>query len=90
MDKHRRRILSVDVTIMNGQENLHLTGQLGNVMKESAQAALSYLELQKQKELGINPISLKEKRFIFIFPKAQFLKMDLLQELQWQWRCFLQ
>jgi ATP-dependent Lon protease len=36
-------ILSVDVTIMRGQEKLTLTGQLGDVMKESAQAALSYL-----------------------------------------------
>lgn len=36
-------ILSVDVTVMRGQEKLTLTGQLGDVMKESAQAALSYL-----------------------------------------------
>jgi ATP-dependent Lon protease len=33
----------VDVTVMKGQEKLTLTGQLGDVMKESAQAALSYL-----------------------------------------------
>lgn len=36
-------ILQVDVTLMNGAEKLTLTGQLGDVMKESAQAALSYL-----------------------------------------------
>lgn len=36
-------ILHVDVTIMNGKDKLTLTGQLGDVMKESAQAALSYL-----------------------------------------------
>jgi len=36
-------ILSVDVTIMRGAERLTLTGQLGDVMKESAQAALSYI-----------------------------------------------
>lgn len=36
-------ILHVDVTLMNGKEKLTLTGQLGEVMKESAQAALSYL-----------------------------------------------
>ncbi len=36
-------ILSVDVSVMNGQEKLTLTGQLGDVMKESAQAALSYI-----------------------------------------------
>jgi ATP-dependent Lon protease len=36
-------ILEVGVTMMSGQEKLTLTGQLGDVMKESAQAALSYL-----------------------------------------------
>jgi ATP-dependent Lon protease len=36
-------ILQVDVTVMKGSERLTLTGQLGEVMKESAQAALSYL-----------------------------------------------
>src|SRR3989338_3995090 len=36
-------ILNVDVTIMRGSEKLTLTGQLGDVMKESAQAALSYI-----------------------------------------------
>jgi ATP-dependent Lon protease len=36
-------ILQVDATIMSGTEKLTLTGQIGNVMKESAQAALSYL-----------------------------------------------
>ena len=36
-------ILNVDATIMNGQEKLTLTGLLGDQMKESAQAALSYI-----------------------------------------------
>jgi len=36
-------ILIVDVSIMSGQERLTLTGQIGEVMKESAQAALSYI-----------------------------------------------
>ncbi len=35
-------VLSVEATIMPGKGNLILTGQLGDVMKESAQAALSY------------------------------------------------
>ena len=39
-------ILHVDVSMMAGQEKLTLTGQLGEVMKESAQAALSYLRSQ--------------------------------------------
>lgn len=36
-------ILPIEVTIMPGQEKLTLTGKLGEVMKESARAALSYV-----------------------------------------------
>ncbi len=35
-------ILYIEVTILKGRGNLTLTGQLGEVMKESAQAALSF------------------------------------------------
>ncbi len=35
-------LTTVEATIMEGHGNLTLTGQLGDVMKESAQAALSY------------------------------------------------
>jgi ATP-dependent Lon protease len=42
-------ILNVDVTIMTGHEKLTLTGQLGEVMKESAQAALSYLRAEARR-----------------------------------------
>ncbi len=45
-------ILKVDATIMNGSEKLTITGQVGNVMKESAMAALSYLR-SNAKELGL-------------------------------------
>lgn len=37
-------ILNIDVTIMKGQNRLTLTGNLGDVMKESAQAGLSYIK----------------------------------------------
>lgn len=36
-------ILSIEVTLMPGRGTLMLTGQLGDVMKESGQAALSYV-----------------------------------------------
>ena len=45
-------ILPIEVTIMDGKGNLILTGQLGDVMRESAQAALSYARAHA-KELGI-------------------------------------
>jgi ATP-dependent Lon protease len=45
-------IIFVEATKMTGEKGLSLTGQLGEVMKESAQAALSYIR-SKAKDLGI-------------------------------------
>jgi ATP-dependent Lon protease len=46
-------ILFVEATMMPGQKSVMLTGQLGDVMKESAYAALSYLRA-RAKSLGIS------------------------------------
>ncbi|MCD6290075.1 MAG: endopeptidase La [Anaerolineae bacterium] len=48
-------LLSVEVTLMNGKGNLLLTGQLGEVMQESAQAALSYARSHAD-ELGFGQV----------------------------------
>ncbi len=47
-------ILFIEASKMQGKGNLILTGQLGDVMKESAQAALSYIRAHVT-ELGIDP-----------------------------------
>jgi ATP-dependent Lon protease len=46
-------ILDIEVSLMPGKEKLTLTGQLGDVMKESALAGLSYIR-SNAKKLGIN------------------------------------
>ncbi len=48
-------LLSIEVTLMEGKGNLLLTGQLGDVMQESAQAALSYAR-SHAKELGFGDL----------------------------------
>ncbi|MEW5745703.1 MAG: endopeptidase La [Nitrospirota bacterium] len=46
-------VIYVEATMMKGKGSLTLTGQLGDVMKESAQAALSYVR-SKGGDLGIS------------------------------------
>ncbi|MCL4386794.1 endopeptidase La, partial [Patescibacteria group bacterium] len=46
-------ILFIEVALMPGKGNLLLTGQLGDVMKESCQAALSYIRA-RAKQLGLD------------------------------------
>lgn len=45
-------VLPIEVSIMKGKGNLLLTGQLGEVMRESAQAGVSYIR-SRAKELGV-------------------------------------
>jgi ATP-dependent Lon protease len=47
-------ILFIEATAMDGDKGLVLTGQLGDVMKESARIALSYVRSHRE-ELGIDP-----------------------------------
>lgn len=41
--------LAIEVTLMDGNGKLELTGQLGDVMKESAKAAISYIRSRTEK-----------------------------------------
>ena len=47
-------IMPVEVLIMDGKGNLQITGQIGEVMQESAQAALSYIK-SRSDVLEIDP-----------------------------------
>ncbi|HUN55169.1 MAG TPA: endopeptidase La [Smithella sp.] len=47
-------MLFIEATAMKGKKGLTLTGQLGDVMKESAAAALSFIRANA-KDLGVNP-----------------------------------
>ncbi|MDQ6697349.1 MAG: endopeptidase La, partial [Actinomycetota bacterium] len=55
-------VLFVEATAMPGKPNLTLTGQLGDVMKESAQIALSYVRGHTN-ELGIEPGRFEDSSF---------------------------
>lgn len=52
--------LPVEVSVMSGKGKLQLTGQLGEVMKESAEAGYSYVRANAKK-YGINPDFYKDK-----------------------------
>ncbi len=54
-------VLFIEATAMPGEPGLTLTGQLGDVMKESAQIALSYLRSHGE-QLGIDPAELARGR----------------------------
>jgi ATP-dependent Lon protease len=67
-------IIFVEATKMRGEKGLTLTGQLGDVMKESAQAALAYVR-SKSKELGIEE-DFFEKNDIHIHVPAGAIPKD--------------
>ncbi|MEZ4393958.1 MAG: endopeptidase La [Polyangiales bacterium] len=67
-------ILFIEATRMHGTGKLQLTGQLGDVMKESAQAALSYVRA-RSKALGL-PDDFLEKSDIHIHIPAGAMPKD--------------
>ena len=67
-------ILFIEATKMHGTGKLQLTGQLGDVMKESAQAALSYVRTNAEK-LGV-PKDFLEKSDIHIHIPAGAMPKD--------------
>ena len=66
-------ILFIEATRMPGKGNLILTGSLGEVMKESAQTALSYLRSQAKALISILPTMISAI-FMFMSPPAPLRK----------------
>ena len=61
--------LTIEVNKMKGKGMLNLTGQLGNVMKESVQAAFTYVK-SSAKKLGINENMFKDTDFHVHVPEG--------------------
>jgi ATP-dependent Lon protease len=55
-------VLFIEAAHMAGDQGLTLTGQLGDVMKESVQIALSYVRSHAD-DLGIDPMAFKHRHF---------------------------
>ena len=53
-------ILSIEAVLMHGKGDIKITGKLGDVMKESVQAALSYIRYRAE-DFGIMPDIFKNK-----------------------------
>ena len=62
-------VLEVEVNVMDGSGKLELTGNLGDVMKESVHAAMSYIRANAQK-LGIAADFYKNKDIHVHFPEG--------------------
>ena len=66
-------ILPIEVTLMNGIEKLTLTGKLGDVMKESARAALSYIRSNAD-AFGIDENIFRKKEIHIHIPEGAIPK----------------
>src|SRR5690606_35408588 len=66
-------VLFIETTRMPGKEGFVLTGQLGDVMKESARIALSYVRGHAE-ELGIDPDEFADREFHIHVPAGAIPK----------------
>jgi ATP-dependent Lon protease len=66
-------VLYVEASVSDGPEGLTLTGQLGDVMKESAEIALSFVRSHAA-DLGVDPGAFAGKRFHLHVPAGAVQK----------------
>jgi ATP-dependent Lon protease len=62
-------VLTIEVTSMDGEPGMQVTGQLGDVMSESAQIALSFVRANAQ-ELGVPNDAFAHRRFHLHVPSG--------------------
>ena len=62
-------VLDVEVAVLEGTGKLELTGNLGDVMKESAHAAVSFIR-SRSEQLGIDPEFYRNKDIHIHFPEG--------------------
>ena len=67
-------VLFVEATVIPGKGELNLTGQVGDVMKESAQAAMTYVR-SRWHELGLNA-QFNEKKDVHVHVPAGAVPKD--------------
>jgi len=66
-------LLTIETVLMPGKGEVTVTGKLGDVMKESARAAVSYVRFRSE-DLGIDPGFYKEKDLHIHFPEGAIPK----------------
>ncbi len=66
-------VLDVEATVMEGSGKLELTGNIGQVMQESAKAAVSYIR-SRARALGIEPDFYKTRDIHIHFPEGAIPK----------------
>jgi ATP-dependent Lon protease len=68
-------ILFVEATMLVGHDRLVLTGMLGNVMRESAEAAVTYLRANAER-FGLSAQQIRERRNVHVHVPAGAIPKD--------------